>query len=125
MIFQPNPFIIVLLMATFFTSCSKQRPFNSDEWKAVSGEELIKGVFDGKTKRELMAEDLIDNGLLNGKHYQKVQDLLGQQQMYDQIVEYELVERYRWNIDPEEVVYLKVRFDRDSLVQEVDIDGYR
>ena len=112
-------------MATFFTSCSQKRSFESDEWKAVSGEELIKGVFDGKTKRELMAEDLLDNGLLNGKHYHEVQDLLGQQQMHDQSVEYELVERYRWNIDPEEIVYLKIIFDRDSFAQEVEIDGRR
>ena len=117
--------VIVLLMATFFFSCSQKQSFNSDEWKAVSGEELVKGVFDGKTKRELMAEDIIDSGLLNGKHYQTVQDLLGQQPMYDQSVEYELVERYRWNIDPEEIVYLKVMFDGNSFVQEVYIDGYR
>ena len=123
--FQSNLFMIVLLMATFFTSCSQKRSFESDEWKEVSGEELIKGVFDGKTKRELMAEDLLDNGLLNGKHYHEAQDLLGQQQMHDQSVEYELVERYRWNIDPEEIVYLKVIFDRDSFAQEVKVDGRR
>jgi hypothetical protein len=113
-------------MLTILCSCTNERPFNSEEWKSATGEELIEGIIDGKTSRELMVTYLENNGSLINQHYHQVQQALGTRQMAsDYTIEYLLSEKYRWNIDPEHLVYFVVKFDQDSIVTQASIQIMR
>lgn len=108
--------ILPILTLLMIFSCSQSDTFNEEEWKATTGERLMVGFLSGKTKRELMVKDLKANNLIIGRHYLQLQELLGLQRLSpDRTIQYLIAERYKWNVDPDQIIYLKVVFDSDSI----------
>lgn len=93
-------------------SCKDEVKFDSSGWF-----EKNDGFY---TKRELMVNDVLKNKLKKDMNFNEVVTLLGKPD-YDSFekdgeIHYEIHEKYKWNIDPEEIRYLDIRFNDDSLL---------
>ena len=63
-----------------------------------------------------MVKELKANNSINGWHYLQLQELLGPQRLSpDRTIQYLIAERYKWNVDPDQIIYLKILFDSDSI----------
>lgn len=104
-----NGYISVVLIFVII-SCKNEMKFNSKDWN--EREDLF------YSKRKFVVNDLITNHLKVGMRYDEIIRLLGKPS-YESIQEnseihYEILEKYGWNIDPEEIQYLDIKLNKDS-----------
>ena len=101
----------------FLISCNREMKFNPETWH-----EKDDGFY---TKRELMVNDLMKKVLKTGLPYGQIILLLGTPDYSsfeeDRQIHYEISEKYKWNVDPEEIRYLDLKFDADSTLIESKI----
>jgi hypothetical protein len=109
---------VIVIIATFLTfafnlfpSESKTLKFNKEEWDV--------SLEFSASKRAKMVDDLIQNHLYQGMHYNNVKELLGGKDLYRTDspgnMLYSLYEDYGWDIDPIETKSLTLTFS-DSLL---------
>lgn len=105
--------LYIVLIICF--SCNSDRKFNSKNWAPYES-----GVIGGERKR--MLSDLTQNVLKPSFTTKKeVDSLLGKYYIIDienKTFNYEVFEKYGWNIDPEGYITLKLSFDKDSILQQ-------
>lgn len=98
-----------------FISCNSNRKFNSEDWAPYES-----GVIGGVRKK--MLSDLTQNILKPSFTSKKeIDSLLGKNYIIDNVDEsfnYEIYEKYSWNIDPEGYITLKLYFNKDSILQQ-------
>jgi hypothetical protein len=103
--------VIILLL---FASCNSNIKFNSEKWSYYES-----GVIGGD--REKMLDDLTNNIIKPFKTKKsEIDSLIGQPEKtskLDSSLVYLVTEKYGWNIDPEGYIYLKLFFNKDSIVQ--------
>ncbi len=73
-----------------------------------------------------MTNDLINNKILMGKSQTEIHELLGNPEQLNTYSEshtkfYPVMEKYKWNIDPEELIYLKISFDKEDLAENIQV----
>lgn len=116
-----NTCLYLIFLSIFFTSCSKQIPFNKESWN---------NGYDGfYNHREFMVEDLQQNYLKAKIHYNDVVKLLGTNGEYhdstDIELHYEIFVDYGWDIDPVETKSLIINFLPDSTYVSSDIHHWK
>ena len=106
--------ITLCLLTTFLclSSCQEEKEeFDSVKWKRNGGARITLG------EREKMVDDLIESKLLIGKNQKEIESLLESPSRphlkNNENYKYYIVnEVYEWgDIDPVELIYLKVRFN--------------
>lgn len=114
---KPERFVTLILITFVFliNGCrevNRQTEFNWDGWT-----EKEDGFY---TKRELMINDVIEHKLKAAMTYDEIINLLGNPDYdsfdRDREIHYEILEKYGWNIDPEEIKYLDLKFNPDSTL---------
>lgn len=103
--------LLLLIIIGLSFSCQNDEKFDSNKWKQGGGENLLTEM------RLNMVNDLISSGILEGKNESEINELLGSSEpVYTHTGQnlkfYPIMEKYEWNIDPAESIYLEVRFDQ-------------
>ena len=93
-----------------FISCNKHTKFDSAEWKSSGGEGILLDT------RMNMVDDLIKNEILLNKDESEIVELIGSPSRlnsheHKSVKYFAVQEVYGWNIDPEELIFLKIEFD--------------
>ncbi|PYE83128.1 hypothetical protein DFQ11_101559 [Winogradskyella epiphytica] len=101
-------------------SCGKQEKFDSGKWKQGGGENLLTEM------RLKMTDDLINSKILVGKNQTEIHELLGNSEQVNTYTEpstefYPVMEKYKWNVDPDELIYLEIRFNKKDLAEDIKI----
>jgi len=116
-----NTYSYLIFLSTFFTSCSKQIPFDKESWNTKDD------IF--YNHREFMVEDLQQNYLKAKMHYNDVVKLLGTNGEYnystDIQLHYEIFVDYGWDIDPVETKSLIINFLPDSTYVSSEIHHWK
>jgi len=112
--------ILILMVLGFQISCSHHVPFDSKKWKESGGEYISEPI------RWNMVHDLIKKKILLNKNKEEIEELIGKPEKIhdkkDTLKEYYLVrEKYGWDIDPEDIIYLEVTFNKSGVVKDVQI----
>lgn len=112
--------ILILSIICSSFSCEKNEKFESDKWKQGGGENLLTGM------RVNMVDDLISSKILLGKNQTEIYELLGSPELVNTYSEpntkfYPVMEKYKWNIDPDELIYLEIRFNKEGLAQNIKV----
>lgn len=104
--------LFLLILFIFFTSCTIKEKFNSETWKH-------KGLdWQMSDKREKMVDDLIKSDTLKGLSEKQVIQLLGEPQIQkDNTIQFLIIEKYEFNIDPEYISYVVVELDSNKTVK--------
>lgn len=105
-----NSCLSFVLIVVFLVSCSRQIPFDKEEWDTKDD------IF--YNHREFMIEDLQNNYLISGMKYKDVAELLGQKGEYHDSIyvqlKYDIYTDYGWDIDPVETKTFVINFLPDS-----------
>ncbi|MCR9249100.1 MAG: outer membrane protein assembly factor BamE [bacterium] len=109
--------LIICLTVLAVSSCNSKQRFNSDEWKK-------KGLDWWMTDfREKMVGDLIESDTLIGMNREQVIELLGLPESENKTeLEYLIIEKYGFDIDPEYISNLIVEFDDNGQVRNCKIE---
>ncbi|GGW55997.1 hypothetical protein GCM10008085_04260 [Winogradskyella epiphytica] len=112
--------ILVLSIVCLSFSCGKQEKFDSGKWKQGGGENLLTEM------RLKMTDDLINSKILVGKNQTEIHELLGNSEQVNTYTEpstefYPVMEKYKWNVDPDELIYLEIRFNKKDLAEDIKI----
>lgn len=112
--------LLLLIIISSSFSCQNDEKFDSNKWKQGGGENLLTEM------RLNMVNDLISSGILEGKNESEINELLGSSEpVYTHTEQnskfYPVMEKYEWNIDPEELIYLEVRFDQAGKASTVKV----
>jgi hypothetical protein len=123
--------IIIMLFVVFLTifschlnpqtSCRGMEKFNREKWSEVA--DLM-----SFPNRNCMVDDLVHNYNLKGKTLNKIIHLLGEPQYpIDSTMEigYKVEEDFESDIDPVYTKILSIRFDSDTLVENVEIEEWK
>lgn len=110
---------LLLVLTLLVFSCNQQTKFDSDEWKNSIGEVTT-------DIRLNMTNDLIESKILINKSESEVIELIGKSSKLNEIevekTEYfEVQEIYGIDIDPEEMIFLKIRFNNQEKVKSVEL----
>lgn len=114
--------IFFLSAILLLSSCGpKEIEFDESKWN-----ERFDGYYE---YRENMVKDLMQNHLRKGMHYNKVIDLLGEPENYqnnkpNEII-YEIMVDYGWNIDPMEGKELYFEFNKDSIISNFRLEHWK
>jgi len=92
------------------SSCSKEIKFDSEKWKNAGGESITLDI------RANMVPDLIKSGILLDKNESEIIELIDTpSRLNEREIEtakyFAVQEKYGWNIDPEEMTFLKIKFN--------------
>ncbi len=105
--------IFIFYFAIVIVGCNKQVPFNSDKWKSSGGESIM------TNQRFNMTDDLIKRKLLINKYKYQVDSLLGapSRTSYSKTDNelYLVKEVYSTNIDPDDMIFIEVYFDKNQI----------
>lgn len=112
--------ILILSIVYSSFSCGKQEKFESGKWKQGGGENLLTEM------RLNMTDDLIKSKILVGKNQTEIHELLGNSEQVNTYSEpgtefYPVMEKYKWNVDPDELIYLEIRFNKTGLAEDIKI----
>ena len=115
-----NGFLILFILLLF--SCGiEDKKFDKTTWN-VKNDMFF-------ANREKMVKDLMKNHLKKGMTYEKVIDLLGQSENYQDdppnTICYEIMVDYGRNIDPQKGKTLYIEFSRDSTIQNVRLEKWK
>jgi|GEM_PF-2393973 len=112
--------ILILSIVSLTFSCGKQEKFESGKWKKGGGENLLTEI------RLNMTDDLINSKILVGKNETEIQELLGNPEPVNTYLEsdtkfYPVMEKYKWNVDPDELIYLEISFNKEGSAENIKI----
>ena len=112
--------ILILSIICSSLSCEKNEKFESEKWKQGGGENLLTEM------RWNMTNDLINSKILIGKNQTEIQELLGNPELVNTYSEsdtkfYPIMEKYKWNVYPDELIYLEIRFNKESLAENIKV----
>ena len=110
---------LIAIILLFAFSCNKNTHFSSEIWKKSGGENLTLDT------RNRMVKDLIESQILLGKTEQNIINLIGAPSKVnrpeaDSIKYYQVQEIYSWNIDPDELLFLKITFNECQISKKVE-----
>ncbi|MFC7772977.1 hypothetical protein [Flavobacterium sp. GCM10027622] len=112
--------IIFIIISISFSCDSRDKKFNKAGW-----EERIDGFY---TNREQMVDDIIKNYLHKGMSYDKIINLLGEPENYEDTepntMQYEIMKDFGWDIDPVEIKTLVLRISKDSTYLDYKIEHW-
>lgn len=111
--------ISILIFFAFF-SCSKNLKFDSEKWKNAGGENI---VFD---MRANMVADLIESGILLNKSELEIIELIDSPSRLnnresENIKYFPVQERYGSDIDPEEMIFLEIKFNENGESNSIEL----
>jgi len=111
--------ISILIFFAFF-SCSKNLKFDSEKWKNAGGENI---VFD---MRANMVADLIESGILLNKSELEIIELIDSpsrlnKRESENIKCFPVQERYGSDIDPEEMIFLEIKFNENGESNSIEL----
>ena len=91
-------------------SCNSDVKFESEKWKNNGGEGIM------LDNRLNMSNDLIESQILINKSELEISELLGSSSRLhgndsDRTQYYAVKEVYGWDIDPEEMIFIKIEFN--------------
>ena len=109
-------------MILILISCSKEIPFDKELWNTRTD------VF--YDYREHMITDLAENHLKSTMMYNEIINLLGSPSNFGDPkkawkVDFEIIEKYGWDIDPIESRYLSITLDKDSTLDHIYLNIWR
>ncbi len=112
--------ILILSIVCLSFSCGKQEKFESGKWKQGGGENLLTEI------RLNMTDDLINSKILVGKNQTEIQELLGNPEPVNTYSEsdtkfYPVMEKYKWNVDPDELIYLEISFNKEGSAENIKV----
>lgn len=109
--------ILILFAILLIISCDdKQMMFSIEAWNYKEDTFFV--------KRKYLIQDLMNNKLSKGMSFNSGVQLLGAPSDYNntpESIEYEIEEKYGWNIDPVRGSYLAITIDKDSIVKAVEL----
>ena len=112
--------IIIVCLGIFLTSCHRESKFDSEKWKEGGGENIT------LNKRANMVDDLIKSGILIKKSELEIAELIGnpeklhnENNVYKK--HYPVQEKYGWDIDPEEMIFLELSYNEQGLSESVKL----
>lgn len=93
-----------------FLSCNQNTKFDSVEWKSAGGEGIVLDT------RLNMVNDLIESEVLLYKNETEIIELVGSpsrlnSQGQESVKYFPVQEIYGWDIDPKEMIFLKIKFN--------------
>ena len=107
----------ILFLVIVITSCNDQIPFNSGDWKSCGEESIM------TNKRLNMTTDLLGSNLLINKNRHQIDSLLGSatRTVYsnNNFELYIVKEIYKSDIDPDDLIFIKVEFNRNEVATKV------
>lgn len=110
--------IIIVYLGTLLLSCQSDVKFESAKWKNSGGESITLDL------RKNMVNDLIESGILINKSETEISELIANPERlansdtaYKRF--YPVQEIYGWNIDPEEMTYLEIKFDKQGISKSI------
>jgi hypothetical protein len=114
-----NKIVLCFCLGVFITSCNQNIEFDSKEWKRNGGIRITLEV------RMNMVKDLLEKEVLLHKSKSEVEELVGYPSTLHNMDNtntkyYAVQEIYSWSdIDPEELIYLKVKYNKNGLSESV------
>ena len=122
---------LIILLNILFVSCSKNEKFDSKKWIPYESGILFKhrkkSVFD-------LTHNVLEFGILDkkGTNVQKVRQLLGKPNLIEKSThsdfnfyyQYEVEEKFEYNIDPHGGMDLTLYFEKDSTLVQWKINEY-
>lgn len=110
--------VFIIYLGTFLFSCQSDMKFESAKWRKSGGENITLDL------RKNMVNDLIESGILINKSETEISELIANPERlanrdtaYKRF--YPVQEIYGWNIDPEEMTYLEIEFDKQGISRSV------
>lgn len=112
--------ILILSLICSSLSCEKNERFESEKWKQSGGENLL------TERRWNMTNDLINSKILVGKNQTEIHELLGNSEPVNIYLKsdtrfYPIMEKYKWNVDPDELIYLEISFNKEGLAENIKV----
>ncbi|MFC0878800.1 hypothetical protein ACE01N_19550 [Saccharicrinis sp. FJH2] len=106
--------LLIISLGLFLTTCKPELKFDSKTWKENGGENATLDT------RYRMTKDLIENKILINKTELEIIELIGNSEKVGnennpQKKFYPVQEKYGWDIDPEEMIFLEVHFNEKGL----------
>ncbi len=103
-----------------FLSCNQDTKFDSEEWKNAGGENIVLPT------RVNMVNDLIENEILLDKNETELIELIGlpsklNVRKAETLKYFPVQEEYGRDIDPEEMTFLKIRFNEKGKSISVEL----
>ena len=114
--------LIYILTILLVTACGNQHmEFDKEKWNERDD------MF--YTNREKMVTDLMKNHLKTGMTYKEVLNLLGNSENYQNappnVIGYEIMVDYGWNIDPQKGKTLYIELTNDSIVKDFKLKEWK
>ena len=112
------PFLLVVFLGLFFSACQQNMNFDSAKWKQSGGENILLDT------RKQMVNDLLKCEILLHKSHNQIVKLIGSPVNYNNTVfdfkeYYPVQEKYDLGIDPEEMTFLEITFDKNGISESV------
>ncbi|MEQ6123347.1 hypothetical protein AAON49_04015 [Pseudotenacibaculum sp. MALMAid0570] len=111
----------IILIVVLFFSCTRNEKFDSKKWKESTKIFL-------SDERLKMVNDLISSRLLLGKSENEIIQQIGENSNYrlgipeaNPIKYFSVYDRYEWDIDPVELIFLKIEFDNKGKSSKVEL----
>jgi hypothetical protein len=103
-------FGLLILLSLSILSCNSDVKFDSEKWKNAGGENIM------LDDRLNMSNDLIESHALINKSELEIIELLGSPSRLhgndsDSAKYFAVKEVYGWDIDPEEMIFIKIEFN--------------
>ena len=104
-------FYVFLILVV--SACSKETKFNSETWKNAGGENITLEI------RANMVSDLIMSETLLDKNKSEIIELIDtpsrlNEREVETVKYFAVQEKYGWDIDPEEMTFLKIKFNEEG-----------
>lgn len=100
----------VLLSFLMFAACKTDVKFDSEQWNDKAVDWQITDT------REKMVADLIKSDTLIGLEKEQIFHLIGKPEFENgNNLSYLVREKYSWNLDPDQILYLVVKVDENGI----------
>ena len=114
--------IIVIYLGILLLSCQNELKFESAKWKNGGGENITLNI------RKNMVNDLIESRILLNRNEDEISKLIGfPEKLTNRNTDYKqyypVQEKYGWNIDPEEMTFLEIVFDKEGMSESIKLIG--
>jgi hypothetical protein len=109
-------FLFLFVLTFTIISCDKK--FEKTGWNYT-------GVDTGDPleypNRDEMVNDLLKNHRIKGLNTKQVFNLLGETEIKNSRISYEILTDFGWDIDPIHTKYLEIKFNPDGIVKSAEI----
>lgn len=111
---------ISIFILFVFLSCSKGLKFDSEKWKKAGGENIVLDM------RANMVSDLIESEILLNKSEAEIIELIDSPSSLnnresENIKYFPVQEKYGRDIDPEEMIFLEIKFNENGESKSVEL----